>query len=137
MPEGTGIWLRCWEIGAHFCIHLCFGTEACLLLCILKQKRKLEIRVLERGRAAGQHSLLNRSKVHLSTIPMHSYSLPQCKLLMHCLCAGIDKPDKGHVAFVYFAKATVFVGCVVQSFRSFNGLRSEKLKCSVSARLSP
>ncbi|KAM7411332.1 hypothetical protein PAMA_021360 [Pampus argenteus] len=49
---------------------------------------------------------------------------------------NIDKPDKGHLAFVYFAKATVFMGCVVQSI-SFNGLRSEKLKCCVSACCAP
>lgn len=31
-----------WEIVAHFCIHLCFGTMACILLCIVKPKGKLE-----------------------------------------------------------------------------------------------
>ncbi len=54
---------------------------------------------------------------------------------MDSLCADIDKPDKGHLAFVYFAKATVFVGCVIQSISSFNGLTSEKLKCYVPACL--
>lgn len=27
-PEGTGVWLRCWEMSAHFHVHLRFGTFA-------------------------------------------------------------------------------------------------------------
>lgn len=54
---------------------------------------------------------------------------------MDSFCADIDVPDKGHLGFVYSAKATTFVGCVVQSISCFNGLRSEKLKCSVCACL--
>ncbi len=56
---------------------------------------------------------------------------------MDSFSADTEKPDKGHLAFVYFAKATVFVGCVLQSITTINGLRSEKLKCRVSACLAP
>lgn len=42
MPEGTGMWLRCWEMSAHFHIHLRFGTLARILPCILRQEGKLE-----------------------------------------------------------------------------------------------
>lgn len=56
---------------------------------------------------------------------------------MRSSCADIDKPDKGHLAFIYFAKATALVDSVSQSICSFNGLRSEKLKCCVSACLVP
>lgn len=40
VPEGTGMWLRCWEMSAHFHIYLRFGTLG--LLCILRQEGKLE-----------------------------------------------------------------------------------------------
>jgi len=63
--------------------------------------------------------------------------LTAVNLSLNSLCANTDVPDKGYLAFVYSAKATVFVGCVVQSISCFSGLRSEELKCSVSARLAP
>ena len=47
---------------------------------------------------------------------------------MDSLCADTDRPDRGHLVFVYFAKATALVGSAVQSTSSFNSLRSEKLK---------
>ena len=39
MPDGTGKWLRCWEISAPFYIHLYVSSRGCIPLCILKQKQ--------------------------------------------------------------------------------------------------
>lgn len=63
MPEGTGMWLRCREMSAHFHIHLCFGTLACILPCILRQNRKLENLILKQGGAAGLCTVVTVEKV--------------------------------------------------------------------------
>lgn len=106
---------------------------ACTLLCIFKLKRKLENGKQER--ATGHYVvLLNSENVYTCTfnhfrIHRHAYFTE--------VCTDMDLPDKGHLCFVYFVEATVFVGCVQQSISSFNGLKSEKLKWGVSACLAP
>ena len=129
MPEGTGMWLGCWEMSAHFCIHLLFGTFAHKLPSILLTERKISFKKAREG--------LNRSRVHTSTFLLtHLFSV-QRKSLADSLCAYIDKADKGHRAFVCFTEATAFAGCVAQRVNSLNGLMSERLKYGVSACLLP
>lgn len=145
MPEGTGMWLidagKCQHV---FTFHLSFGTST----SDKKENLKIEFKKNREG-LLGLFSVLNRSKVYIAALLLcececehthtlaHTSSYHNDKSYVVSLCADIDKPDKGHFAFIYFAKATVLVGCVVQSISSFNGLRSEKLKCCVSACLAP
>lgn len=137
MPEGTGICLGCWEMSAHFHISRSFGNH------FPKWEKKEELEKVElKNREAGWQRASAKycmSSVHKDTLlviwgQMHTTSKNPSRV-PHV--ADIDKPDKGHLAFIYFAKATALVGSVSQSICSFNGLRSEKLKCCVSACLVP
>lgn len=67
--------------------------------------------------------------MHLCTYSNYSYGyMPSYHNVnpfpfTYSFCADTDRPDKGHLAFVYFAKAPSLLGCVLQSISSFSGLR--------------
>lgn len=73
-----------------------------------------------RNRLLGIMLLLNRVRMCVHVLSIISGRTDTA------VCTDMDLLDKGHLCFVYFAEATVFVGCVQQSISSFNGLKSKK-----------